>query len=190
MDRQADIAKVIDFWFGSEASGERGQNRDVWWVKNPQFDETVRRELGKLHEMATSGELETWADDADGALALIVLLDQVPRNIHRDTPGAFATDDMARAVTRIALDRGFDQALPPVMRLFVYLPLEHSEVLADQEDCVRLIETLGDADVLDYAIRHRDIVARFGRFPHRNAILGRESTPEEAAFLKEPGSSF
>ena len=121
----------------------------------------------------------------------MLLLDQVPRNLYRDDPRAYPGDAAARAVTRRAIEAGFDRELGQAQRLFLYLPLEHSEVLADQEDCCRLVEELTDnPDWADYARQHRDIIARFGRFPHRNTVLGRESTPEEQDFLNRPGSSF
>ena len=129
-------------------------------------------------------------DSARGCLALIVLLDQFSRNMFRGTARAFAADAKALSVACAALDRGFDQEAPAVLRSFFYLPFEHSEVLADQERSVALFEALGDADGLDYAIRHHDIIARFGRFPHRNELLGRENTPEESTFLTQPGSRF
>ncbi|MEZ4380175.1 MAG: DUF924 family protein [Nannocystaceae bacterium] len=175
---------VLDFWFSDRVSAK-------WWVKDPDFDAEVAARLGELHRQAAAGALDDWAATAEGALARVLLLDQVPRNIYRDTPAAFASDAQARRATEAALDAGHDAALPePSQRLFLYLPLEHSESLADQERCVALMAALGNAMWHDYAVRHRDIVARFGRFPHRNAILGRESTAEELAFLEQPGSSF
>ncbi len=179
---------LLDFWFGP---GEAP--RAVWFEPDPAFDVACGDFLAD-HARAAAGLNDPWADTAEGALALILLLDQIPRNCFRGTKRAYASDAKAREVTRLALARGFDKSLPPVRRNFVYLPLEHSETLADQEEMVRLAATLGDhpegAEIVEYAVRHRDIVARFGRFPHRNAALGRATTPEEAAFLKEPNSSF
>lgn len=177
-------ADVLDFWFSDAV-------RPRWWAKDPDFDQLVALRLGALHEAAFRGDLDGWKRTAEGALALVILLDQVPRNIFRGEARSFAADPLALAVTREALAAGFDRALPSdEHRVFLYLPLEHSEELADQEACCRLMADLDAARWLDYAERHRTIIARFGRFPHRNAILGRESTAEELAFLTEPGSSF
>lgn len=175
---------VLDFWFSDRVSAK-------WWVKDPDFDAEVEARLGDLHREAVAGALDEWAATAEGALALVLLLDQVPRNIHRGTPDAFACDAKARATTKAAIDAGHDRSLgEPSQRLFLYMPLEHSESLADQERSVALMASLDNPHWHDFAVRHRDIVARFGRFPHRNAILGRESTAEELAFLEKPGSSF
>jgi uncharacterized protein (DUF924 family) len=178
------IAEILDFCF-VEGPAKR------WFEKDPVFDAAVRVRLAGLHDAAVAGQLDDWRETPAGCVALCILLDQVPRNVFRGTAAAFASDPQARAVTRHALAQGFDRDLPQAQRLFLYLPLEHSEDLADQELSVQLIGALDEAPVwLDYAIRHRDIVARFGRFPHRNAALGRTSTPEEEAFLTQPGSSF
>lgn len=174
---------VLDFWFG-EAGPER------WFKKDPAFDATVRARLGGLYAEAAAGRLDAWRDSPRGCLALIVLLDQVPRNIHRDDARAFATDARAREVLAEARARGFDAALEARERHVLYMPLMHSEDLADQRDSVALFEALGDPNAADFARRHEAIVERFGRYPHRNAVLGRASTPEEEAFLREPGSSF
>lgn len=175
--------RVLEFWF---AGGTKGK----WWVKEAAFDETVRRTLGALHERAAAGGLADWQDTPEGALALVLLLDQVPRNIFRDTPRAFATDPQARRVAAAAIDRGFDGRLEPDGKLFLYMPLEHSEDLAAQDRACALFAALGDPELLRYAEAHRQIIRRFGRFPHRNLLLGRTSTPEEEAFLAQPGSSF
>ena len=178
------ISDVLDFWF---APGQEAR----WFEKNEAFDVEVRTRLGALHEAVAAGGLEAWGQSAEGCLALVLLLDQVPRNLFRGEPRAFATDAAAVAVTRHALAQGFDRGLTQVQRLFLYLPLEHSEDLADQEDCCRLVADLTEKpEWADYARAHRDIIARFGRFPHRNATLGRSSTEEETAFLAEPNSSF
>lgn len=190
MSDKAAIDKVIDFWFGPAGSTERETGRKQWWVKDEAFDASVRETLGDLHARAAAGELNDWTANAEGAAALVILLDQVPRNIYRGSPKSFATDAAALAVTKDVLARGLDQSLPELMRMFLYLPLEHSEDIEDQERCITLMDTLTDKGYLDFAIRHRDIIARFGRFPHRNEVLGRTSTPEEIDFLKEPGSSF
>lgn len=175
---------VREFWFSPQA-------RPRWFVRSEEFDRAVHEALGELHASAARGALDGWAAGPHGCLALIILLDQVPRNMFRGTPCAFATDAKALQVCKAAIDAGHDRDLTQEERLFTYLPLEHSEDLADQERCVALMRTLDEQPLwLDYAIRHRDVVARFGRFPHRNGILGRDSTPEELEFLAQPGSSF
>jgi len=175
---------VLAFWF-APGMEER------WFKKDPAFDEEVRTRLLPLYEQAVAGHLDRWGESARGALALVILLDQVPRNLFRGDPRAYATDAKALAVTKRALQEGLDTTLRQVERMFLYLPLEHCEDLDDQELCVMLARALDEnPEWHDYAVRHRDVVARFGRFPHRNAILGRPDTPEEQAFLKEPGSSF
>lgn len=177
-------ADVLEFWFSDAA-------RPRWWVKDPEFDRLVATRLGSAHEAAFRGDLDAWKRTPEGALALVLVLDQVPRNIFRGQARSFAADPLARAVTREAIAAGFDARLPDdEHRVFLYLPLEHSEEIADQDECCRLMGRLSPSRWLDYAERHRTIVARFGRFPHRNAMLGRESTAEELAFLEEPGSSF
>lgn len=181
---------IVDFWFGSPPH----RSRSEWFTKNAGFDQRVRDRFHADYVAAAAGELKGWLSSADGSLAYTILLDQFPRNMFRGTPRAFAADDLALAAARSSIDRGFDHALSPLQRAFVYLPFEHSENLADQQRAVELFEGLrGDAEaagMVDYARRHRDVIARFGRFPHRNAILGRASTPEEQAFLRKPGSSF
>lgn len=178
------IAGVIDFCF-VEGSARR------WFVKDPAFDAEVFSRLSSLHGAAVAGDFDSWRGTAAGCLALCILLDQAPRNLFRGDPRSYASDAAARAVTRHALDRGLDLGLPQEQRMFLYLPLEHSEDLTDQEDCIGLMGPLDEnPEWRDYAVRHRDIIARFGRFPHRNAILGRTSTPQEAEFLTQPGSSF
>lgn len=165
--------------------------REHWFRKDPGFDAELRERFGEAVEAALAGALDHWADRPDGALALVMLLDQVPGNIFRDSPRAFAGDAQALAVARRILAEGWDAEYRSAGRTFAYLPLEHSEELADQEECVRRFEAWGgDPGGLEFARRHRDIIARFGRFPHRNAVLGRESTPEETGFLKQPGSTF
>ena len=184
------VHRVLSFWFGEPDADGSFSKRQEWFRKDPTFDAEITERFGGDYEKAARGDLDALMATAEGCLALLVLLDQFPRNMFRASPRAFATDAKAREVTRHALEQGFDAALAPVQRVFVYLPLEHSEDLADQERMVALAEALGDADLVDYAVRHRDIIARFGRFPHRNAALGRASTEEEAAFLQEPNSSF
>jgi uncharacterized protein (DUF924 family) len=175
---------VLDFWFGPAAAGK-------WFAVDESFDAAIRTRFLPLWERAARQELDGWAASANGALALILVLDQFPRNMFRGTPRAFATDARARGIADLARERGFDLAVPDDRRMFFYLPFEHAEDLACQRLCVELCARhLPEGDLQDYARRHHDIIARFGRFPHRNAILGRVSTPEEAAFLKEPGSAF
>lgn len=184
MDDAKEITAVLDFWFGESA-------KPFWFVKSTAFDQEVAARLGPLHEAAARGDCDAWMGSADGCLALCVLLDQVPRNIFRGTPRSFATDPPARAVARHAVDQGYDLATPLDRRAFFYLPFEHHEDMGSQDRSVALFtERVGDALTVEYAHRHRDVIARFGRFPHRNAILGRPSTAEETAFLQGPNSSF
>jgi uncharacterized protein (DUF924 family) len=178
------ITEILEFWF---APGME----QAWFNGGADLDRRVRDLLLAGHEKAAAGELGDWLDSAEGCVALCILLDQVPRNVFRNEARAYATDVAARRVTHHALNRGFDRALPQDQRLFLYLPLEHCEDLAQQDLCLRLVAQLDEYPKwLEYSQQHRDIIARFGRFPHRNAVLDRESTPEEAAFLKQPGSSF
>lgn len=184
---------VLDFWFSDRV-------RPLWFNGNADFDEEIRQRFGDAAAAAIDGELANWEGTADGALALVILLDQVPRNIFRGTPRAFAGDARANRVADSAIARGFDQALPLERQMFLYMPFQHSEQRAEQDRSVELFtrwaeahsgpERAGAEENLKYAERHHEIVHRFGRFPHRNAVLGRASTPEEIAFLKEPRSSF
>jgi uncharacterized protein (DUF924 family) len=180
--------EVLGFWFAGDASAQRA----VWFERDAAFD-TACAGLAAGRALAKAGALDAWAETAKGGLALVILLDQFSRNLHRGTAEAFAADAKARAVARGMLARGFDQALTPVERMFVYLPFEHSEDLADQELSVQLFTALGRAggeDISVYAIRHRDVIRRFGRFPHRNAALGRANTTAEEAYLAEAGAGF
>jgi len=183
---------VLTFWFGAEA--DRGKNRADWFQKNPSFDDAIRARFLPLYEHAAAGHLQDWLQNAVDCLALIILLDQFPRNMFRNSYRAFAADHLAREAARHALKNGFDLELAPVERMFVYLPLEHSESLADQEQCLKLMKALDvfpeTHDMHVWAEKHRVIIERFGRFPHRNALLNRQSTPEEIEFLKQPGSGF
>lgn len=174
---------VLAFWFSERA-------KTYWFASSADFDAECRARLGAASEAAAAGGLDGWAATAEGALALVILLDQMPRNIHRGTPAAFATDAKALALADAAIARGHDTALPPERRNFLYLPFQHSEALADQERGMRLYAAADMAEGLAWMRKHHDIIVRFGRFPHRNAVLGRPSTPEEEAFLKQPGSSF
>jgi uncharacterized protein (DUF924 family) len=178
------IDDILAFWF---AEGRQAQ----WFESSDSFDGECRRVLLPHLEAALAGKYESWRREPRGCLALVLLYDQVPRNVYRNTPKAFIFDARAREITRHALKMGFDRALKPLEQVFLLMPLEHSEELADQKDCVRLMAAIeGTEEFLPYAERHLEIVERFGRFPHRNEILGRESTEAELAFLKEPNSSF
>jgi uncharacterized protein (DUF924 family) len=188
------INDVLNFWFGPTDGDHYGEMREAWFEKDSSFDADIRHNFLDSHRRVAAGELDQLAATAQGALALIIVLDQFSRNMFREQPGMYATDPKALAIARSAMDRGFDQQLISVQRIFLYLPFEHSEVLADQEISVRLFGSLPpiknrEQDIKS-ALRHREIVERFGRFPHRNHILGRETTPEEIEFLKEPHSSF
>ncbi len=182
--------EVLQFWFGEP----RGPRRKRWFEKDPAFDAEIRSSFLPLYETLARSEQGEWLDEAMQCLARIVVLDQFPRNMFRGTARAFATDPLALQAARHALGRGYEHGLLPVERLFLYLPFEHSESLEDQERACELCRPLAafpeTDDAYRYAVAHRDIIARFGRFPHRNAILGRASTPEEAEFLKQPGSGF
>jgi uncharacterized protein (DUF924 family) len=185
---------ILEFWFGDRSTNEYGKPRQVWFQKKPEFDETVRSRFLDDYQAAASGQYDDWTNDPRTTLALILLLDQFPRNLFRDRPEAFATDTKALEIAKDAIARGFDRQLLPVERWFVYLPFEHSENLENQRRSVEFFHQLeGDPDsatTIDYADRHFQVIERFGRFPHRNQILGRPNTPEEAEFLQQPGSSF
>jgi uncharacterized protein (DUF924 family) len=186
---------VLDFWFGAPGSAQHGQRRSEWFTKNDAFDALIRERFGALIDDMLAGGARDWNTSPDGALARIVVLDQFTRNVFRGTPRAFAGDALALATARQVVARGWDAQLLPVQRPFVYLPFEHAEELATQREALQLFAALSAADptLADYeayARAHHDIIERFGRFPHRNAILGRASTPEEKAFLQQPGSSF
>jgi len=185
--------EINDFWFCDRA-------KVLWFEKDPAFDEEIRQRFGRSIAAAAAGELDGWTVAPESCLALLVLLDQFPRNIFRGTPRAFAADAGARRIASLAIERGFDRQMPLARRPFFYLPFEHSEDLADQSRSVALFRAWAEEndgaardqafDQLTYVLRHQEAIERFGRFPHRNAILGRQSTPEEIAFLQEPKSSF
>jgi uncharacterized protein (DUF924 family) len=183
--------EVLDFWFGSK--GQLQSARDLWFRKSAATDSEIRDRFGASIELALGGALDSWRRDLQGRRALILLLDQFTRNVYRDTPRAFAGDPAALALARAMVAGGEDRSCDPYERWFIYLPFEHSESLADQDDSVRLFRALADdglPSALDWAERHREVIRRFGRFPHRNAILGRVSSAEELEFLRQPGSSF
>jgi uncharacterized protein (DUF924 family) len=190
---------VLTFWFGPR-EGDAFANAPKWWRKDPAFDAEVTATFGPTLEAAARGDLDAWADAPRSAAALVVVLDQFSRNIHRDKARAFAADEKALSVARALVDARGDRALDPAMRSFVYMPFMHAEELAAQDRCIVLFAIAAEeapealrpqlVNNLLFAVKHRRIIERFGRFPHRNAILGRASSPEEDAFLKEPGSSF
>ena len=187
---KASSGDVLEFWFGVPP----GRSRAEWFRKDAAFDAQIRERFGALHEAASRRELESWRAAPEPMLALVVVLDQFSRNLHRGDARAFAQDAHALECAREAIARGDDRVLLPVQRQFLYLPLEHSEDLADQERCVELMRALEafpeTKGLTEWAEKHRVIIARFGRFPHRNAALGRASTPEELEFLQQPGSGF
>ncbi len=188
-------ADILAFWFGRPGEPEHSRPRGVWFSKDAAFDDEIRRRFLPSVEAALAGQLAHWAATPDGLLALLILLDQFPRNLFRGTAQAFAGDAQARQLAAVAIDQGWDAPLAAVEKLFVYLPFEHSESLADQERSLALFAAMaaahaGNDGFLDYARQHHEIIARFGRFPHRNAALGRPSTPAEVEFLAQPGSSF
>ena len=181
---------ILDFWFGAPDFATYGNSRMEWFKKDDGFDEQIRTLMLAPYERAARGEFDHWCHDTYSALALIILLDQAPRNLFRNSPQTFATDTKARDIALHVVSMGLDQVLLPVMRTFVYLPFEHSETMADQNLSVKLFKQSGPEAMLPYACQHREIIDRFGRFPHRNEVLGRTSTPEEFAFLNQPNSSF
>jgi uncharacterized protein (DUF924 family) len=189
--------QILYFWFGVAGTPEAtyAQRCKLWFQKRDETDQEIRARFLSFYQQAVAGEFAHWEAEPTSCLALMLLLDQFPRNLFRGTPQAFASDPQALAVANRAIDRQFDQALPPIQRLFIYLPFEHSEAMPDQQRSVSLFRELVNAnpellDVFDYANRHLAVIKRFGRFPHRNVILGRTSTLQEVEFLKQPGSSF
>ncbi|MGB7102455.1 MAG: DUF924 family protein [Xanthobacteraceae bacterium] len=172
-------AEIVSFW------REAGPGR--WFKQDENFDLSIKSRFLAAHEAAARGELAAFEESVEGALALVILLDQFSRNMFRVTARAFATDPLARAVADRAITRGFDQATDEALRQFFYLPFMHSELLADQDRSVQLYAALGDADLSSYALAHRDIITKFARFPHRNRVLGRDTTPVEREFLDAGG---
>lgn len=205
--KNADAARqnaVLEYWFGDLKDGEAPTDEVIarWWGKDRETDDYIRGNFGRDLEEASAGGLARWEETPRGTLALIIVLDQFSRNVHRDDPRAFAQDALALETAVSGISKGFDRGLHPVMRVFFYMPFMHSEDMAMQERSLELFRGLEDefahvpdiAEMLssnrDYAERHYEIVKRFGRYPHRNGVLGRASTPGEIEFLKEPGSSF
>jgi len=194
--------ELLDWWFGHGTTGRAvaTQKQKLWFGYKPAQDDEARQRFGELSDQAADGRLQAWADSAQGWLALVLLLDQLPRMIHRGTPRAFAGDARAQQLVGDGLAQGWDASLAPIERVFIYLVLEHAEDLDSQELAVRKFAELRDSaetedrqpfqGFLDFAERHRDVVARFARFPHRNLILGRASSEAERVFLSQPGSGF
>jgi len=185
---------VLDFWFGAPGTPEQGATREVWFRKDPAFDAAIGARFGDAVGIALAGGFGAWCATAPGALARVLLLDQFTRNMYRDTPRAFAGDARALATAQDAVARGLDRELDPSGRWFLYMPFEHAEDEAMQRRSLELFGALaaetGDTAPLEWARKHADVIFRFGRYPHRNAILGRASSPEEEAFLAQPGSRF
>ncbi len=172
---------ILTFW--------RNAGEKRWWTKDDAFDAEIRAKFFDLWHEAAAGKLSHWQESDDGTLALVIVLDQFPRNMFRDDPRTYASDTLAQDVVRHAIARGVDTRVAEDLRNFLYMPLMHSEHLADHERCVTLFEKLGNAENFKYAQHHADIVRRFGRFPHRNRLLGRDTTPDEQAFLDSGGFS-
>ncbi|MGD9953966.1 MAG: DUF924 family protein [Burkholderiales bacterium] len=189
-----EAGEVLDFWFGERGSPGHGQSRKAWFAKDPAFDGEIRRRFLALHASAALGERDGWREHPDSLLALLLVLDQFSRNLYREDARAFSQDAKALEGAQLMIARGWNEALLPVERQFAYLPFEHAEDLAMQDRAVALFTALEawpeTKGLAEWAEKHRVIVRRFGRFPHRNAALGRESTAQEIAFLREPGSRF
>ena len=175
--------EIIDFWFVQIDSKQ-------WWQKDLNFDSTIQSKFGSSHNQAKAGELYHWRDTALGSLAEIIVLDQFSRNIYRDDPRAFECDPVALALAQTAISKGFDSSLPQTQRSFFYLPFMHSESQIIHKEAVKLYELLGNKTNLEFELQHKKIIDKFGRYPHRNSILGRQSTSDEVDFLKLPNSGF
>jgi uncharacterized protein (DUF924 family) len=174
---------VLTFWFDELEPKQ-------WWIKDVAFDAQIAQRFGTVHRSAAVGELFSWRDTSEGRLAEIIVLDQFSRNIYRDAPGAFASDGMALALAQEAIRAGASATLSGIQGAFLLMPYMHSESQVVHEEAVKHFTELGLENQLNYELKHKEIIDQFGRYPHRNAILGRTSTPEEEAFLKQPGSSF
>lgn len=189
---------VLDYWFGGEGSSP-DERMKLWFMKSDDTDREIREKFGDTVRAALAGELDEWADDPHGLLALVIVLDQFPRNIFRETPRAYAGDAIAMGLTFTAMERGWDDELDPLEAFFLYLPLEHQEDIHLQHLCVERMKALADRaeeskdlmnEVVRYAEEHRDVVQKYGRFPHRNSIFGRPSTDAELEYLAKPGAGF
>lgn len=191
-DPRAD--ELLDYWFGPKGGPEWGKLRKLWFGGGPEVDEECRTRFGNLHVEADAGDLDAWRDSPEDCLALVILLDQFSRNLYRGTWKAFASDAKALALAQHAIAKGWDQQFEPVQRWFFYLPFEHAEDLRAQHRALELFSALPDDEnrkiAVDFAQKHLDVIAKFGRFPHRNEMLGRPSTPEETKYLAEGGARF
>lgn len=194
---QDEQSAILNFWFGGplEQEPSYAQQRKLWFRKSEQTDQLIRDQFSQIYGQIAAGSRQSWSTTVQGALAAVIVLDQFSRNMFRGTPQAFTTDAQALAVAEKAIAQGFDQQVFPAQRLFFYLPFEHSENKQDQQRSVMLFRNLIHQseelkDTYDYALKHQIIIEQFGRFPHRNVILGRSSTPAEIDFLQQPGSSF
>ena len=189
---KSEYHEVLEFWFDGTADAPdwSPEFRDAWFFSDPDFDATIKDRFGETHTRAARGDLDDWTGDPLSALALVLVLDQFPRNLFRGTAQAFATDQKALDVAVGAINRGFDKTVPKFARMFFYMPFEHSEALAIQERSLELFSALNDDSLFGFAKDHHEVVARFGRFPHRNDILGRSSTPDEVAFMAGEGGAF
>ncbi len=201
LEQEQVITGILSYWFADIGDGfDIGEQHKLWYTGGPAVDQAIERQFGPWVERALSGELFGWLATPSGTAALVILLDQFTRNIFRGDAKAFSGDAQARDIVKQALAEGLDKSLTPIQRSFFYLPLEHSESLADQQACIAQFEQLlaevpdeGRTSIqssLDFAIKHRDIIAQFGRFPHRNEALGRDSTSEELAYLGAGGARF
>lgn len=179
------ISQILNFWFGESSDPDYGHFRPIWFVSSPEFDILVKNKFLDLYTQIKEGNLDNLPDTPQGILALIILLDQFPRNMFRNHAQAFATDRQACLLAKRAITEGYDQQLPSFMRPFIYMPLEHSENEEDQRLSVDMFQKLGNPDFIDYALQHQDVINRFGRFPYRNSALGRVNTPEETQFLNQ-----
>ncbi|MBD2203295.1 DUF924 domain-containing protein [Calothrix sp. FACHB-1219] len=188
------VKAILEFWFGHPDEPGYGKLRDFWFKATPDFDWELTSRFLEAYQQAAAGLLDDWVNSPESCLALILLLDQFPRNMFRGTPQAFSTDWEALSVAQQAVAKGYDREFLPVQRWFIYLPFEHSENLEDQRRCIKLFQQIShdreSAIAIKSAFKHLEIIERFGRFPHRNLILGRPSTPEEIEFLQQPDSSF
>ncbi|MGR6430455.1 DUF924 family protein [Rhizobium sp. PAMB 3182] len=179
----ASPAEILHFWFEE-------LTREDWFKSSPELDISIRKRFAETHLSLANHIGDEWHETPEAFLAAIIVLDQLPRNMYRATPLAFATDGLALRQAKLAVQTGVDRKIDLERRVFVYMPYEHSENIEDQTRCVELMETLGNEEFLDYARRHHEVIAKYGRFPHRNAILGRESTDAEKSYLAQPGAGF